>query len=46
MLEGGHHATDCGCRPCLAIRACRGEIKVIEAQRGIIDLGDLPYFPD
>ena len=21
---------DCGCRPCLVIRACRGEIKVIE----------------
>ena len=28
------HDPDCGCRPCLVICACRGEIKVIEALRG------------
>ena len=40
------HDSDCGCRPCLVIRACRGEIKVIEALRGVVDLGELPYYPD
>ena len=45
-LEGRQHVPDCGCCPCLVIRACRGEIKVIEARRGVIDLGELPYYPD
>ena len=40
------HDSDCGCRPCLVIRACRSEIKVIEALRGVVDLGELPYYPD
>ena len=40
------HTPDCGCRPCLVIRACRGEIKVIEAMRGIVDLSELPFYPD
>ena len=40
------HAPDCGCRPCLVIRACRGEIKAVEAMRGIANLGQLPYWPD
>ena len=40
------HDPDCGCRPCLVIRACRGDIKVIEALRGVVDLGELPYYPD
>ena len=46
MLEGRRHDPDCGCRPCLVIRACRGEIKVIEAMRSVVDLGELPYYPD
>ena len=45
-LEGRRHTTDCGCRPCLVIRACRGEVKVVEARRGVVDLGELPYYPD
>ena len=40
------HDSDCGCRPCLVIRACRGEIKAVEALRGVVDLGELPYYPD
>ena len=40
------HDSDCGCRPCLVIRAYRGEIKAVEALRGVVDLGELPYYPD
>ena len=46
VLEGRGHATDCGCRPCLVIRACRGEIQTVEALRGVVDLGELPFYPD
>ena len=45
-LEGVQHDPDCGCRPCLVIRACREEIQAVEALGGIVDLGELPYFPD
>ena len=46
VLEGSRHATDRGCRPCLVIRACRGMITVIGDPRGVVDLGELPYYLD
>ena len=39
-LQGPYHAKGCGCRPCLVIRACRGEIDVARAMNSIFDIDE------
>ena len=40
VLSERHHSTGCGCRPCLVIRACRGEIDVARARNSIFDIDE------